>query len=74
MAQGDPIFMVEINHVFGFKGSSIVYDYFPRTAESGQYVSLKVFNNDRVSSIPSGYGLYPFGKIICGCEDPFMLV
>ena len=65
--------MVEINHSLGFEGSSIVCDYFPRTAKSGQYVGLKEFDDERVSSIPSGYGLYPLGKIISGYEDPFVL-
>ena len=43
VAQGDLIFMVEINRLLGYKSSSIICDYFPRTAKSGQYVGLKEF-------------------------------
>ena len=36
VAQGNVVFMVEVDHIFGFEGSSVVSDDFLRATKSGK--------------------------------------
>ena len=73
MAQGDMVFVIEINHFFRLEGNNIICDDFSRTTKSRQDVSFQELDNDRVSSIPRWYGFYSLGKVISGSKDPLML-
>ena len=73
MPQSYMIAMKKINHFIRFKGCNIICDDFSRTTQSRKDIVFKEFSDDRVCDISRRGGFYPFGKVFCGSEDPFML-
>jgi len=67
------IFVTEINQSLGFESCYIFSDDFGGEPKSGQNVGLKEVYYDSINGLSQGYGLYPFGKVICSSENPFML-
>ena len=67
MAQGNVKFMVEVDHLFGFEGSSVVSDDFLRAAKSGKDISLKELDNGGVVGLSTWNGFNPLSEIIGGC-------
>jgi len=73
MAQSDMVFVIEIYLFLGLEGNNIIgYDLF-RTAKSRQYVGFYESYNHCIIGLSRRNGFYPFGEIVCGSEDPFML-
>jgi len=54
VAQGDMIFVTEIDHPFVLKGSGIVSDDFLGTAKSREDIALKELDNDGIIGLPAG--------------------
>ena len=54
MAQGNVVFMAEVDHLFGFEDSSVVNDDFLRAAKSGKDIALKELDNGGVVGLPTG--------------------
>ena len=67
MTQGDMKFVAKTNHLFGFKGSSVVSDDFLRAAKSRKDIAFKELDNDCVIGLPAGNGFDPLGEIGGGC-------
>ena len=67
VAQGNMKFVAKTNHLFGFKGSSVVSDDFLRAAKSRKDIALKELDNDGVIGLSAWDGLNPLGEIVGGC-------
>ena len=67
MAQGNVKFMAEVDHLFGFEGSSIVSDDFLRAAKSRKDIVFKQSDNSGVIGLPTWDGLNPLGEIVGAC-------
>ena len=67
VAQGNVEFMAEVDHLFGFEGSSIFSDDFLRAAKSRKDIVLKEYDNSGVIGLPTWGGLNPLGEIVGGC-------
>ena len=67
MAQGSMKFVAKTNHLFGFKGSSVVSDDFLRAAKSRKDIAFKELDNDGVIGLSTGNGFNPLSEIVGGC-------
>ena len=73
MAPSNVVFMAEVDHLFGFEGNSIVSDDFFQAAKSRQDVAFKELDDGGVIGLPTRDGFDPFGEIVGGCQNPFLL-
>ena len=62
MAQGNVEFMAEVDHFFGFEGSSIVTDDFLRAAKFGKDIAFKELDNGGVIGLSTWDGFNPLVK------------
>ena len=66
MAQRNMKLVAEIDHLFGFEGSSIVSDDLLRVAKSREDIALKELDNDGIIGLPTWDGFNPLGEIVSG--------
>lgn len=67
------IFVIEIDHLFGLKGSGVISDNFLGAAKSRKDIALKELDNDGIIGLSAGNGFDPLSKVISGRKDPLVL-
>jgi hypothetical protein len=73
MYQTNVILVAKIYEFLLPKSSCIIGYNLSRISKARQDIIFKEFDNNKVSGLPAWYCFDPFGKIICGSENPPVL-